>query len=330
MGRIDTLLLLALPASGKSELRRYIEHLDPDVRSRDLHLSEPVHLDDYPYVHLMRRISEELGLLGTDPVFFGSSSESFREPGDWGTLVELLADDWAGLRASPVHPHEPAAWLLDRLDRARARVGLVPRFGRLDAGVRAALEAAISPDAGALAEQLAAGRPLDVEARTVVLEFARGGPEGAEPPLAPPLGYRHALSLLPPALTERATVLYVWVTPEESRRRNRERARPGPQGDASILHHGVPERVMSEDYGTDDMSWLLRNARIPGTLTVPGPGRVFDVPAVVFDNRDDLTSFLRDDPSQWPGEALERLHRRLSETMQRLWDETRARWNAGR
>ena len=67
---IDTLLLLALPASGKSELRRYLAHLDPQVAEEDLHLGPTVQLDDYPYVHMMRRIAQELASMGEDPVFF--------------------------------------------------------------------------------------------------------------------------------------------------------------------------------------------------------------------------------------------------------------------
>ncbi len=73
MERIDTLLLLALPASGKSELRRYLEHLDPDVAATDFGLGPTVDLDDYPYVHLMRRISEVVRSLDAAPVFFAAN-----------------------------------------------------------------------------------------------------------------------------------------------------------------------------------------------------------------------------------------------------------------
>jgi hypothetical protein len=145
----------------------------------------------------------------------------------------------------------------------------------------------------------------------VVVEFARGGPEGAVPPLPDPLGYRASLARLPRSLLERAAALYVRVTPEQSRVRNRERARPGPEGDASILHHGVPEAVLRADYGMDDFAWLLQHGRRPGTIEVETPAGSLDLPAAVFDNRDDLTSFLRADPGRWDPADLERLHRRL-------------------
>ena len=52
---IDILLLLALPASGKSEVRRYLANLTPAQCRDDFHLGPTVQLDDYPYVHMMRR-----------------------------------------------------------------------------------------------------------------------------------------------------------------------------------------------------------------------------------------------------------------------------------
>src|SRR5438445_6161715 len=50
---LDVLLLLALPASGKSEVRRYLASLSPEQCRGDFHLGPTVQLDDYPYVHMM-------------------------------------------------------------------------------------------------------------------------------------------------------------------------------------------------------------------------------------------------------------------------------------
>ena len=52
---LDVLLLLALPASGKSEVRRYLASLTPEQCRRDFHMGPTVQLDDYPYVHMMRQ-----------------------------------------------------------------------------------------------------------------------------------------------------------------------------------------------------------------------------------------------------------------------------------
>src|SRR5439155_10257299 len=94
---IDVLLLLALPASGKSEVRRYLAHLTPEQCRDDFHIGPTVQLDDYPCVHMMRRVSQELRARGQDGVFFDSDDQPMKEPRDWGTLVELLNEDYADL-----------------------------------------------------------------------------------------------------------------------------------------------------------------------------------------------------------------------------------------
>jgi hypothetical protein len=292
---LDTLLLLALPASGKSELRRYL-----DTRSTEelaaLHLRPSVQLDDYPYVHLMRRISAELAARGEDPVFFASPEGGWLEPRDWGALIHLLNEDFQAL--STARPPGGADGLLDRFDRARRAVGAPAPFGAMPAGLRAALCAAIE-------KEVVDHHPtIDLSAHTVVIEFARGGPDGASLPLPAPHGYSYSLSQLSEPILRSAAILYVWVDPAESRRRNRERARPGADGDASILHHGVPEAVMRDEYGTDDVAWLMEHSGRPGTITVSAHGRRFHLPIVCFDNRVDRTSFLRADRSEWDDRDL--------------------------
>ena len=70
---LDTVLLTALPASGKSEVRRYLALQDARTVAEDFHMGPTVQLDDSPYVHMMRRISQEMtaaktsGLRGLSP-----------------------------------------------------------------------------------------------------------------------------------------------------------------------------------------------------------------------------------------------------------------------
>ncbi len=320
MSPIDTLLLLALPASGKSELRRYLTSLDPQVAAEDLGLGPTVQLDDYPYVHLMRRVSRETARAGAVPVFFASDDDPFTEPREWGTLSVLVSEDYAALGTAPPAPDRPGAWLLDRFTRARAAVGLPAPFAHLSgdqlAAVTGALDAEVAAFAAERSNTLASYEP---GVSTVVIEFARGGPEGAEPPLPPPHGYAYALGHLSSTILARASVLYVWVTPEESRRRNRERSTPGIGDDASILHHGVPEAVMRADYGVDDFLWLLEDGGGDAIEVTTADG-TFRLPAAVFDNRTDHTSFLRADPDDWDPEQVRRLHGALVEVFRGLRD----------
>lgn len=314
---IDVLLLLALPASGKSEVRRYMASLTPEQCRDDMHLGPTAQLDDYPYVHMMRRVSQELRKRGHDGVFFDSDDLPMKESRDWGTLIELLNEDFDDLFAKrrPAPP-SAAAWLLGRYDAARAKVGADPAFGKLPPALRAELELALEAESRKLADDLGAGIPDSLEGRTIVMEAARGGPQGASLPLPAPLGYQYSLSRFSDAILSRASILYVWVTPEESRRKNTERTDPNDPG--SILHHGVPMAVMLGDYGLDDMEWLIQHSDRPDTVRIETRGKVFHLPEARFDNRVDKTTFVRADRKDWKSADVAALHGGLSEALGRV------------
>ena len=52
----DIVLLMALPASGKSEVRNFMANISPERLASEFHIGENLQLDDFPYVHMMRRI----------------------------------------------------------------------------------------------------------------------------------------------------------------------------------------------------------------------------------------------------------------------------------
>ena len=81
----DIVLLLALPASGKSEVRRFLANIEPETLKKDFHIGQNMQLDDFPYVHLMRRIDDELAKIGEKRIFFKAGTEPFVNPKDWGT-----------------------------------------------------------------------------------------------------------------------------------------------------------------------------------------------------------------------------------------------------
>jgi hypothetical protein len=314
---IDTLLLLALPAGGKSDVRRYLKALDPAECRDHFGIGPIVQLDDFPYVHLMRRISDELTTRGYEGPYFLSSQLPFRDPRDWGTLIELLNEDDNDLQTGTrSRPASAAEWLFDRLNRARTLVGAEPKLRKLPDSLRLELAEVLEEECRDLLEKKNAAIPDSLDGKTVVIEFARGGADGSTMPLPAPYGYRHSLSRLHERILARAAVLYVWVTPQESRRKNTERTDPNDPG--SVLHHGVPNAVMYGDYGCDDVNWLLETSGRPGTLRVESGGKVFHLPVGRLDNRQDRTTFLREDPSAWPPEAVAELHAGLAEAFAQI------------
>ncbi len=308
---IEIMLLLALPASGKSEVRRYLAHLTPEQSREDFNLGPTVQLDDYPYVHMMRRISQELRQRGADGVFFDSDELPMKQPLDWGTLIELLNEDYDDLvqKRRPA-PAVAAEWLLERFDQARRRVGCEPGLEALPGALRRELVRALEGEAAELLRSKNDGIPDSLQGCTVVIEAARGGPDGAAMPLPPPLGYRYSLARFSDAILSKASILYVWVTPEESRRKNRERTDPNDPG--SILHHGVPMAVMLGDYGCDDMEWLIQHSDQPDTVRIETRGRSFNLPIARFDNREDKTTFVRAEPASWKPADVAALHEGLA------------------
>jgi hypothetical protein len=315
----DTILLLALPASGKSEVRNFLAGFDGAACRAHFRMGETVQLDDYPYVHLMRRVDETLRAGGTDGVFFVAADAGFADPRDWGTLIELVNEDFADLRRAPARPEGKAArWLIDRFDRARAKVGAARLSELLGTGRRAAVEAALEDEAAALVRDKWAAIPASLEDRTVVIEFARGGAHGSAMPLPAPFGYAYSLGRLSDDILSRAAILYIWVTPEQSRAKNEHRADPNDPG--SILHHGVPLTVMLGDYGCDDMEHLLGEGGDGASVLITSTtGRAHRVPTARLDNRADLTTFARGDRAAWDPAAAQALRDALAAAFESLW-----------
>ncbi len=315
----DTLLLLALPASGKSEVRNYLTEKDPEA----FHMGPTVQLDDYPYVHLQLCVDEELVKLGHPRVYHrpdpeGGRNGPFFESMDIAALSYLLADDYREILAgsAPI-PEDPVRHLFERFDAASVKAGARPKIAGIAADVKDKLAAALADEAHKLYADKAENCPTDLSGKTIVIEFARGGPASDTFPLPAGFGYREALPRLSAELLERAAILYIWVEPEESRRKNRARARP--DGHSSILFHGTPEAVMYGEYASCDMAWLLQTSDVPGTVRVDKDGRVFHIPCQRFDNRVDLTSFLRGDVSEWTDDECAAIQKGLEEPCKALW-----------
>lgn len=111
------------------------------------------------------------------------------------------------------------------------------------------------------------------QSHTVVLEFSRGLEHG---------GYRAAYLHVNREILKRAACVYVRVSYEESRRKNR--LRFNPDRPDSILEHGLSDHKLEKLYHLDD--WDTLSAGDPAYLQLED-GKV---PYVAFENEDDVTT----------------------------------------
>ena len=316
---IDILLLTALPGSGKSEVRKYFSSLSPKECKEQFGIKETVQLDDFPYVHMMRRISEELNKLDKRGEYFLAPAFSFRSPREWGTLMHLINEDYYDLvNQTKINPKSAALWLFDRLDNARVKAGGKGLLKKLDPKIHQQVADAVEQDAAKLLKDKVAeiAKATNLKDKTVVIEFARGGADSSPMPLPSPYGYKYAFSQLSPQILNKASVLYIWVTPEESRRKNEERANPKDPG--SILNHGVARSVMYSEYGCDDIDWLAKTSKRPNTITVNAHGKEYFLPFGKFDNRVDRTTFIRNEKSSWDKKDIQNLKSELKKAFNYL------------
>ncbi len=313
----DIILLTALPASGKSEIRRFLKNITEEELKNDFHIGKNLQLDDFPYVHIMRRIDEELSKLGKERIFFVSPEKPFKNPYDWGTLIELINMDYKDMLQSKKYSIHPGKWVIDRIEEAAKKTGMNPRLSLLSSDIIQTISENIKKEAEDILEDKYSNYTNDFSDKTIIIEFARGGKQGASMPLKEPFGYEYSFSRLDEDILRRAVILYIWVTPEESRRKNAERANPNDPG--SILHHGVPIDVMLNDYGCDDMFYLVENSEVKGTVTIKKNGKKYYLPFAYFDNRVDKTSFLREDVLMWDKSKVEEIKKMMKQATDSLY-----------
>jgi hypothetical protein len=129
--------------------------------------------------------------------------------------------------------------------------------------------------------------------KTTIVEFSRGTEHG---------GYREAFKHLSDQILDRAKIVYVQVSYEESRRKNRKRFNPDKPD--SILEHSVDDKKLETLYRHDDWQNLVEESGSSENLII----RDHQVPFVVFENEDDVTT---------AGSTA--LSSRLEETLKELW-----------
>jgi hypothetical protein len=112
------------------------------------------------------------------------------------------------------------------------------------------------------------------DANTMIVEFSRGKVDG---------GYRRAYELIAPEVWDRAAILYIQVTYEESARRNE--ARYQEKLAHSILAHKLPDEALQRFSAEQDFLELA-DGRDSGFLEIHGR----KVPFVVMSNEPELTN----------------------------------------
>ncbi len=116
-----------------------------------------------------------------------------------------------------------------------------------------------------------ARNPSYHQAKTTLIEFARGGENGI----------REALSYLHEDILSKVALMYIKVSYEESVRKNHRRARKGQED--SILYHSLPDEKMDFYYKTND--WEKIAGENPDYIRVKG----FKIPYGVFENEPEKT-----------------------------------------
>lgn len=126
---------------------------------------------------------------------------------------------------------------------------------------------------------------------TCVIEFSRGVEHG---------GYQGAYDHLSDQILSDAAILYVNVSFKESLRKNRDRS--NPDRPYSLLQHSLEDEKMIRLYQEDD--WAALTSDNSDFITV----REHEIPYVVFENEDDVTT-----------KGGDELGTRLSESLSTLW-----------
>ncbi len=127
---------------------------------------------------------------------------------------------------------------------------------------------------------------------TSIIEFSRGTEHG---------GYEAAFPHLSDEIVRKAGIVYINVSYEESKRKNRRRF--NPEKPDSILEHGLPDEKLDRLYRHID--WEGLTAKDPNYIDIKG----FKVPYVIFQNEPEIT----DQPDKL-GEHLEKILDKLWET----------------
>lgn len=341
---IPVVLLCALPASGKSESRAFLRSLPVEKSRAEFKIGFPtVQLDDYPYVEMLKFFDKELKAQGQERPFYYSEYYTFKNPYTWGVLVEMLNEDYFDvINKHAVETTTPTKWICDRIIRISEKHGLGNPFANITPAAMEKLYERYNDHCAKFIKEKNEYATTFTKDRTIIIEFARGGGCGSRRypdffPLPEPFGYQYSLRQFCPEILSSCAMLYIQVTPEQSFEKNLARAPPVGYTGPTDIFHSVPDCVMLCDYGCDDFEYLLKKSDKENTIKVEkydckcgchggpdlcegcvkkgekgGEKKVYYIPVGVFDNREDLTTFCRGEPKDWPKESIEKIYKAMT------------------
>ena len=329
---LPILMFCALPASGKSESRRFFKSLTKEQMAQ-FHLGESsTQVDDYPYVDALEKIDVFCYEILGKTIFKNRETRLFLNEYEWGALTYLINDDYLDIKKldktiPKEYEADPVKWLFKRYDDAGEKTGHIPRrFEELEKNTEKEKFEEFKKKCFDLCNTLLHDKynniPDSLDGKTIIFEFSRGGAKDSTFPLQAPKGYEDTLSLFDDEILNNANILYIWVTPEQSFNKNKQRELEGLQGKSQTvstqlsLNHGVPDSVMINEYGTDDFEYLISLSTNGKYIPIKKNGKEFKVKVGRLDNRNDLTSDFRKPQNEWTKEQIEK----MTEAMKKAFD----------
>jgi hypothetical protein len=325
-------MFCALPASGKSESRRFFKSLNKEEMAQ-FHLGDSrTQVDDYPYVDALEKIDAICNQTLGKTIFKDPKTRLFFSGYEWGVLTYLINEDYLDIKKldkkiPKEYEADPVKWLFKRYDDASEKTGKIPRrFEELEKNSDKEKFQEFKKKCFDVCNTLLHDKydniPESLDGKTIIFEFSRGGAKGSTFPLKEPYGYEYTLSLFDDEILNNANILYIWVTPEQSFQKNKQREKEGLQGKSQTvstqlsLNHGVPDSVMNNEYGLDDFEYLINLSKSGKYLPIKKNGKEFKVKAGRLDNRNDLTSDFRKPQKEWTKEQIAK----MTEAMKKAFD----------
>jgi hypothetical protein len=109
----DTIILIGRPASGKSEIIHFLEHLPENIRRERFHIAKFEVHDDFPMLWTWFEeddiLSKKLGL----PRLYSDEGEYFKYPELWHLLIERLSLEYGKLLRDDPSYHEHSTCIIE-------------------------------------------------------------------------------------------------------------------------------------------------------------------------------------------------------------------------